>query len=62
MLPESAMLVQLEHYKDLLREAERERRARLAISAPPAKKTEKKIKIGKGIQRVEAPDNACCPA
>ena len=35
-------LIHLEHHKDLLREAEQERLARLAVSAHPVHKAEKK--------------------
>jgi hypothetical protein len=38
-------LIHLEHHKDLLREAEQERLARLAISAYPVRKVEKKKTI-----------------
>jgi hypothetical protein len=38
-------LIHLEHHKDLIREAEQERLARLAVSAHPTHKAERKARI-----------------
>ncbi len=62
MLTQADWLVHLEHYKDLLRKAEQKRLARLALSALPANKTEKKMEIRKDVQLVETPEIACCVA
>jgi len=62
MLTQNMWLVHLEHYKDLLREAEQERMARFAISARSDKKTEKKVEIRKDAHFVETPEIACCVA
>lgn len=62
MLNQTDWLVHLEHYKDLLREAEQERLARFAISARSVKKTKKKADICKDVHFVETPEIACCVA
>ena len=62
MLTQTDWLAQFEHYKDLLREAEQERLARLAISARPVTKAEQKVEIRKDTHLVETPEVACCMA
>lgn len=62
MFSQNDWLVHLENYKSLLREAEQKRLVRLALSALPAEKVEKKLEIRKEVQPVETPEIACCVA
>ena len=62
MLNQNDWLIHLDHYKDLLREAEQERLARFAISARTVKKVAKKMEICKDAHLGEAPEIACCMA
>ncbi len=67
MLTQIDILVHLQHQKDLLREAEQERLARLAVSTQPTSKAGMKTKFHKNTQFVEAlyyepASIACCIA
>lgn len=52
-------LIHLEHHKDLLREAEQERLAQLAVSSWPVRKVKKKA-ISELDRRSEATQTVCC--
>lgn len=58
MLTHTDWLVHLERHKDLLREAENERLAKIALSARRARKAEEKAKA----QRIKAQKPVCCQA
>jgi hypothetical protein len=52
-------LAHLEHHKDLLREAEQERLARLAVSAHPVRKIKKKARLDPN-NRSKSTEIVCC--
>lgn len=58
MFTHTDWLVHLEHHKDLLREAENERLAKIALSAQRARKAEEKAKA----PQIKAQRPICCQA
>ncbi|RJP55776.1 MAG: hypothetical protein C4557_00725 [Anaerolineaceae bacterium] len=59
MFTHTDWLIHLEHHKDLLREAEKERLAKTALSALRARKAEKKANPQQ-IERSKSQTARCC--